>query len=473
MGKLQETLKELIKESGRTIYSFSNEAQIERTYLTKILSGKRNLTLDKFLMIIDALKVDKKQRYELIEAYIVENFSKSKFEAYSEYLSTAFLCVKEKSTTVTQIESDLIIFDDRRRLLDFAEFFLSEDNFSSRLYTNFPTSTLLLIAQERTNCDFRCILNSETKETAVSVFELIKLSVINCVAYADKNLSVKAKNEFYPYIVISDDGILFANKALDKGYYIRNKAVSDLYADDFCRLLSRMKISSQIYDDILDVKELVQKNMFNKKIHRVVTNNFCAIAFMIHSEFEELARENLPERDYLIDTTYAYYRAFFESSDSHRFIINLEGLTDFCETGIIHEMPLSYSRPLSVETRVNILKRIVSCIKETPSRFSVNFFKGSNFGNLEINLDVESGVSKENEDETSLIVMSADKTQKNYFPGNYLFLSTDKNTNCDFNEYFDLLSISSYVMTKEESLAAIEDRVLRLEYALKSEKDKI
>lgn len=154
MGNLQETLKELIKESGRTIYSFSNEVQIERTYLTKILSGKRNLTLDKFLMIIDALKVDKKQRYELIEAYIVETFSKSKFEAYSEYLSTAFLRVKEKSTTITQIESDLIIFDDRRRLLDFAEFFLSEDNFSSRLYTNFPTSTLLLIAQERTNCDF-------------------------------------------------------------------------------------------------------------------------------------------------------------------------------------------------------------------------------------------------------------------------------------------------------------------------------
>lgn len=57
MFKVQNKIKEIIKEQGQTIYSLSNETGIERTYLTKILSGKRNFSLDKFLLILDTLNV--------------------------------------------------------------------------------------------------------------------------------------------------------------------------------------------------------------------------------------------------------------------------------------------------------------------------------------------------------------------------------------------------------------------------------
>lgn len=469
MFKVQNKIKEIIKEQGQTIYSLSNETGIERTYLTKILSGKRNFSLDKFLLILDTLNVAGEEKKQLIEDYINENFSKSKFETYGEYLSTSFLKENEKSTSITEIKADFMVFHNRRKLMDFVEYFLSTKNRSDRLYTNFPTSTILSLGERRTDCDFRCIVaNTETKEVNISVFDLIKLSLYCCVTYVEKNATEKPKNEFYPYAMIADDSILLANKGLDKGYYLKNKDIADMYANDFCHIIKGVNANSQIYDDILNVKEIIQKNIFFKKVHRVITSNFFAIAFMNYDEFEELAREDLPERQYLIDITHAYYREFFNSTDLHKFIISHDSITDFCETGIIHEMPISYSRPLSLETRLNILKRIIQALEETPSKVSLNFLKNSKPTDFEINLDIETGVSKDSDNITS-IVMSGDESKTNYFPGNYFFLSTDKNANSDFNDYFDLLSVSSYVMTKDESLEVLKDRALRLEYAVKAQ----
>lgn len=470
MFKVQNKIKKIIKEQGQTIYSISNETGIERTYLTKILSGKRSFSLDKFLLILDTLNVTVEEKNQLIEDYINENFSKSKFETYGEYLSTSFLKENEKNISITEINDDFMVFNNSRKLIEFVEYFLSSQNCSNRLYTNFPTSIILSLGERRTNCDFRCIVtNTETKDVGISVFDLIKLSFYCCVTYVEKNATEKPKNEFYPYAIIADDGILLANKSLDKGYYLKNKDIADLYANDFCHIIKGVNVNSQIYDDILNVKELIQKNMFHKKVHRVITSNFFAIAFMNYDEFEELACEDLPERQYLIDITHAYYKEFFNSIDLHKFIISYDSITDFCETGIIHEMPISYSRPLSLQTRLNILKRIIQAFEETPSKVSLNFLKSSNPSDFKINLDIETGVSKDDDNNITSIVMSGDESKTNYFPGNYLFLSTDKNTNADFNDYFDLLSVSSYVMSKEESLEVLKDRALRLEYAVKGQ----
>lgn len=177
----------------------------------------------------------------------------------------------------------------------------------------------------------------------------------------------------------------------------------------------------------------------------------------------------MPERQYLIDITHAYYKEFFNSIDLHKFIISYDSITDFCETGIIHEMPISYSKTLSLQTRLTILNRIIQALEETPSKVSLNFLKSSNPSDFKINLDIETGVSKDDDNNITSIVMSGDESKTNYFPGNYLFLSTDKNTNADFNDYFDLLSVSSYVMSKEESLEVLKDRALRLEYAVKAQ----
>lgn len=468
MSKLSNRLKELLNETDKSVYCFSAQTNIERTYLTKILSGQRAITLDKFLAIVNALSLDSTHRHELVEMYLDESFSKTKYQTYCDCLSYSFFAPPGLSSPVTGIDGDFIPFDNKYRLFDFAVFFLSPENPTERLYTNFPTATLLTMAQQRTDCDFRCIVHSDDKENPVTVFDLIKLNLLCCVSYTAKTSADKKRNDFFPYVIVSDDGILFSNKRFDSGYYIKNKTLADIYAKEFCKLTHTMNVGTHIHNDILDVKELMRNNMFSKKIHRVLSSNFCAITFMTREEFSELAREELPNREYLIDTTYEYYRSFFDSSDMHRFVTNLDGLTSFCETGIIGEMPLSYSRPLSVQTRINILKRIIEALEAENAKFTIGFVKTSGVDRFEINIDAESGISKENEKASSLIVMSADKARENYFPGNRLFLSTEENANNDFNDFFDLFSVSQYVTNKKESIEILKDRMLRLVYSAKS-----
>lgn len=55
MSKFQNTLKDLIKEGENTISALSAATGIERSYLSKIISGKRKMSFESFIAIADAV----------------------------------------------------------------------------------------------------------------------------------------------------------------------------------------------------------------------------------------------------------------------------------------------------------------------------------------------------------------------------------------------------------------------------------
>lgn len=466
MSKFQNMLKDLIKESENSISALSATTGIERSYLSKIISGKRKMSFENFIAIADAVSNNAEKRTELVEAYISDVFGRDKFETYfnnvtGDVINETF----DKRSVVMEITEDFATFDHKLELFNFAKFLLSDENSVKRIYTNVPVGVLLDLTRKKEACDFRCIVNTGTKGATVSIFDLIKLNLICCTSYIDEgNTLSKIKQEFYPYVIITDDTVLFAKKDLNSGYYIRNSALADMYAKDFLHMCKYMKINSQIHDDILDVKEPISKYLFNRQVHRILNNNLSVVPFMTQSDWEELARPELSDRGYLINTTYEYYQEFFSSIDTHIFIAPITGLTDFCENGTVREMPVEYSKPLSIETRIALLERIVDYIKNHSDKYKINFLKSNNLEKAEIALSVESSFDPSADCKTTLITMTNAKDQKTYFIGNYLFLSTDKDAVTEYNMFFDLLRLSNKVMTTEESLAALEDRILRLKY---------
>lgn len=464
MSEFQENLRELIKESELTIYALAAKTGIERSYLSKILSGKRKMSFDNFISVVDAVCKNEESRARLINSYISETFSKERFETYFNYLTNDMTKPAPKAKKlIGEIPDGFTSIDSQLELFDFAKFLLS-DNETERIYTNFPVAVILSVACERENCDYRCIVNPALNERTVSIFELIQLNLICCTSYIDESTASKAKSELFPYVIITDNFVLFSAKNLKSGYLIKNSELADLYAKEFSEVCKRMKVNSQIHDDILNVKEPISKYLFKRQTHRIVNNNLSVVPFMTRNDWEELARLDLPDRGYLINTTYEYYREFFDSIDTHIFLAPLSGLTDFCETGIVSEMPPEYSTPLSVKTRIALLERIIEHIKYHPEKYKLNFFKTSTIDSSKPVFSIESAFDPKADCKTTLITMSADKTKKTYFMGNYLFLSTDKEAVTEYNTFFDLLRVSDKVMTRDETLAAIEDRLLRLKY---------
>lgn len=466
MAEFQDMLKSLLKESGYTIYSLSTEIGIDRSYLSKILSGKRKMPYEIFSTISDTIDITENSKIALTQSYISEIFGNEKFESYFYHLTRGMNDTESAfKTNITEVKDDFLAFNSKLDLFNFSEFFISNKNQSSVLYTNFPVSILRNITSKKENCDFRCIVNSNGKDKYVSIFDLIKLNLLNCTSYIDESGTFEwSKQEFYPYIAISDNSLLFADKKFEKGYYIKNATLADMYKKDFSRICKYLKVNSQIHDDILNVREPVMKYIFNRKIHRVLNNTLSVVAFMSRKDWEELAQSDLPDRGYLINTTYDYYQEFFKGIETHIFISSVSGLDDFCKTGVVHEMPVEYSKPLSIETRIALLEKMAVCIKTDPNKYKLNFLKTSTLEKDEILLTVESSIDPKSEYKATLIAMSASKSQKAFFPGNYLFLSTDKDAIEEYNTFFDLMRISDRMMTNEETLAVIEDRILRLKY---------
>lgn len=345
MPKIQDILKELIKESENTVYSLSTATGIERSYLSKIISGKRKMSFENFIAIAEAVSQNTEKHTELVDAYISDIFGRDKFETYFNNITGDVIneTFDKKSITIENT-ADFASFDYQLDLFNFAKFLMSDENNVKRIYTNVPVGVLLNLTGKKEACDFRCIVSTAAKGATVSIFDLIKLNLICCTSYIDEgNTLSKIKQEFYPYVIITDDTVLFAKKDLNSGYYIRNSALADMYAKDFLHMCKYMKVNSQIHDDILNVKEPISKYLFNRQVHRILNNNLSVVPFMTRNDWEELARPELPDRGYLINTTYEYYQEFFSSIDTHIFIAPIAGLSDFCESGIVQEMPVEYS----------------------------------------------------------------------------------------------------------------------------------
>lgn len=467
MLKFQEMLRDLIAESEFTIYSLSHTLGIERSYLSKMLSGARNMSIENFHAILGAVCKSDVKRTQMVNAYISDVFGSDKFEKYFSHMAYNSGIQPKTQTSVTEIKDDFMILNSQLDLFNFAAYLVSDKNKTGRIYTNFPVGILLDVASKKENCDFRCIVNSTSKGKAVSIFDLIKLNLLCCTSYIDDSRNYgRNRQQLYSFVIITDDVVLLAKKDFEKGYYIRNSQLADLYAEDFSLLCKSMKINSQVHDDILDVKIPISKHMFSRKLHRVIDTGICVAPFMTADEWDELARDDLPGREYLINTTKEYYREYFDSIETHIFITPINGLTDFCRTGIVRGIPVEYSKPLKVETRIAILKRIAEFAKSNPDKYKISFLKSTNFENTDFTMSIESAYDPESDLKSTLIAMASDESKKTYFPGNYLFISSDEDSIGEYNDFFDLLRVSEKAMTSDESLAALEDRILRLEYSL-------
>lgn len=466
MSKFQNLFKEAVKKSERTLYSISKETDIERTFLSKMISGKRKMSFDNFISIMNAVCVNEEEQKALIESYITDIFGRDKFEGYFYNLTSDIISdTSDKRPAIAEFDGDFIELKSKLELFNFAEFVVSNSSLTNRIFTNFPARELLSIAVKKEACDFRCIINTNVKDKSISIFDLIKLNLICCISYIDESTASNKNNrEFYPFYIITDDSVLFANKTLDTGYYIKNPQLADLYAKNFINICKLMKVNSQIHDDILNVKEPISKYLFNKQVHRVINNSLSVVAFMTRDDWAELARDELPNREYLIDTTYEYYQEYFSSIGTHIFVAPIDGLDDFCENGAVHEMPVEYSKPLSVETRIALLERIVDYMNNRLDKYKLNFIRNKNFEKNDILLTIESVFDSNADYKTTLITMSCSEAQKTYFPGNYLFLSTNLDAITEYNTFFDILRISDKMMTKDETVAALQDRILRLKY---------
>lgn len=455
----------IIKNSDSSIYAIATEIGIDRSYLSKMLSGKRTMSIDVLCTLLKTVCKDSAKREEIVNLYIHDVFGAAKFEKYCSYLSNSFLEKASFEETILGFKiPDYVEFDSRIKLLICAANMMSHEKAPSRIFTNFPITDFLEIAKRQQNCDYRCIISSNSKDKNTSVFDQMKLVFLNCVCYANENDEESIdSNDFCPYIIIANDGVLFASDDLESGYYLRNSQLADFYAAKFESKCNQLKSCALVHNDVLEIRDTVGQLIDeNIATDRVIETHFSAVSFMDLDDWDELARDDLPEREYLKAATYSHYKKIFDCIDFHDVLTTRNGLIDFCENGTVYEVPANYCKPLSIKTKIVILERMRDCIINNPNKFSMRLIKNNSLDKANDSIYIQTFTPYDENHRIALQASKKDKREEDDLIGKYYFSSTDRNTVENYNEFFDLFKMSDRVMSAEESLTILEDAIVRL-----------
>lgn len=268
-------------------------------------------------------------------------------------------------------------------------------------------------------------------------------------------------NQLYPNYIITDDYILFTDSEIEQGYLTDNKKVVEIYTEAF---LSKYEHTTPYIDKFSDILMLKSHNIkiFNNKINKIIFVDTFGCAVTTHltlDMWDQIAKPDVPNRDYLRDTTYQYYSETYNKIGDRLCQFSTAGsLTYFVNNGIVETMPKEFAYPLNKENRVKVLKSIYQqmlgktshlyIIDDTKIHFSDGFGielfeKENNTGLLQIYYETENSMM--------------------HYSGNLNFNVDDPQIVYDLSDFLNCFLISDYCLSEEKSLKFLLEEIHRCE----------
>ena len=101
MSKFSRTLSDIIKNKKTPVYAVAKKSGIDRSHLSRALTGERNLSPEAFDRLVQTLELTPSEDRKLRLFYVAENFGDHRYGKYVDFinklsrLDEAFTNVKE------------------------------------------------------------------------------------------------------------------------------------------------------------------------------------------------------------------------------------------------------------------------------------------------------------------------------------------------------------------------------------------
>lgn len=347
MSQFSDALSNLLKKYNITLYALARETEIERTLLTKIMNDTRALTVENFRRILESLQILCSEEAMLRELYVAEYYGKENLRNNLKMLSTFsrtesreansdFLKVSMNST------EDTISFRSRQELVNIMDAHMGQavcdGKKFERLYFNFDFDdaykTMRKYSAHFVGSDFRLLVYFGSLNAEKFLEEALK--------YTDNSIPVRylTRNEFsdpFPYFMVTDDCVLLANADLNNGVFVKNRVLSDAYAEKFLEAFDKAKPFVKYNDDVLALKDGYDTNNYALTDfdveHRAFTSIFNVAQFLTMDMWEQVAKKDIPYREYLKSVVYEHYSGWPEKIKECTEIITESALTNFSRGG--------------------------------------------------------------------------------------------------------------------------------------------
>lgn len=483
MSQFTDTLSNLLKKHNKTLFSLAQDTGIDRTLLSKITSGKRSLTVRNFSKILESIQITQSEITALKEIYISEYFGKERFEKYLEILSRISAPANYQTDSdfvriSIDSDTDSVRFHSQRELINIMDALIGnaicDGKKSERIYLNIDCEAAFEIIQKYSaylsNSDFRMFIQLNECDTDEFFEKAVKCTSVSVPIRYFK--SGNASSNPFPYFMTTGEYTVLTDSDFKEGVLIKNQILSDAYAEKFLKAFDGANSFVSRCDNILNLKEEMIKNSCPTKSESefmVYTNSVDCVCFMTLDMWDQIAREYVPQREFLKVTTYEYYKNVVENEQSSTRILQRSALTRFVEQGLVEYMPRQFAYPLSPENRLEVLKRI----REYESKEENNFYlvRDELGSALEVPFWLDTSMTDDNSTSVSLGIYDFNAPMQ--FIGNTFAIFNDENVYRKITDFFSIFTVSPYCYSQKESLAILDEEIRKLEIELSTDSMKI
>ena len=381
-----ELLYHYIREQKVSINALAQELGYNRGTFYKIFTSAQSLPAELLPVVLNRLSLTVFQQKELTDAFFSEQFG---VEAHRDVLLFLEKWQRFDTDCLSPHPENSIfgkIFPNEGGTLENAAVIRSAVSFifdsqPETVITNFPAQDVLLhqmllyaVSQKKVQ-RLRRIVNFHDGNVVDLFFQIIHLLYQYALATEGTDRQNEISNLLYE--TETDAGLLYPYFLVSERYAVLFGGDGGLFLSDpeqvrhvFARAGEAINASVgiRIYrNDVMSVS-----NDYGAAIKEVsvVAINKTVPLFVDYSKemFNDLAREELPNRGYYIDFAAEYYRNLLSRWSINDFI-SLAGLDDFCATGRTRWMPEYYAKNLSMPRRIIYPEKLLAQIREDHIHF--------------------------------------------------------------------------------------------------------
>lgn len=257
MSDFSEKCRQYIEDTGTNIYQLSKASGLDRTSLQRMVTGKRLPGPEFIAQFCLYLRINPKQKQELMELYELERIGKSTYytrkyiQNILEHLAAPDFSVRSYSPAVSlkhQIQLSFAIGEELRAFLEQALLYPQQ---TPSLLTNFPPNCIdffriILHLSEKHNKKFDLkhlfylCQNPEKSDDINSTLELLQSTLSFALThypyqpffYYSKKAHIDTSALLYPYYLVTENNVLLLSGNLQSSIQLNNPDVVQKYHEE-------------------------------------------------------------------------------------------------------------------------------------------------------------------------------------------------------------------------------------------------
>lgn len=476
MSLFTQRIEELIVDSGETVQSLAEIGKINRSTLQRVKTGERLPSKTFFSGMCKALRLSVVEEEELKNLLEMETIGQRNYynrkaivgliETISELTEHTIPFSKEiglkNGVAIKHSLADgMEIVRGKTNVLRMVENAIDIELFSSKtpqirqvipydwdvvydyLFQQMIGSRKDLILQDIVSFPENCS-EPEADQSLLAFKKLAALSLLDNVDYQSRfyyrsSDRLRVDDEIFPYYLLTSEWLITLSKDLATAVVYSDSGLYQVYDTFFTELLNDSAPFIQGSRDLFEIYAL-EDALPTKLVMQPLP---CFSRYFTNELIEKQMNQDFPYFEALLAAAIPFYEKFRADNKWMTDVFSLKYLRQFMEDGYIY-LPEEMVHPFAAEERLRLIKQLhADLIASERKCFAIN----------EDRLFINSAVEFSNEDPTLRLILHYQRDGETIFK--HLAIN-EVNVIHAFEDFFDSLPSSDYVLTKEETIVGIE-----------------